>query len=183
VISRHVQEEIRALDRRQGQISAFERDFDDRTPRDLVAIQANFDETYRALGVQAPLPGRPGEGPREYAGRLVAGLLPYTQTFRSSNPYAIAGTPVEADVRREIAAAISDPRRGDLLTGAGLRPVTTTEDGVTAVRWHGTDTSWMRQFMPPYQIAKEIKTFDRSGNVTLPVLKWGHPPRRRPIRS
>jgi hypothetical protein len=126
------------------------------------------------LGAQAPPPGRPGEGLREYKGRLLSALLPYTSSYRNSDAFALAGTPIEAEIKKEIAANIADRRIGN--PDGTLRPVTTTEGGITTTIWHGDDTrQWMSKFMRPYQCA-DIKVYDKAGNQTLHPVRWGTPP-------
>jgi hypothetical protein len=175
-INPHVAEEFAQIARRQGQLNAFERDYRSPSPRreELVAVQAEYDPTYRDLGATAPPPGRPGEGVREFRGRLLSALLPYTQNYRDSDAFALAGTPVEAEVKREIAANIADRRRGN--DDGSLRKVETVENGVTRIEWRGRPA--------PVDVAVHgaVPGRDRdqglrqSGNETLPVWRWGSPP-------
>jgi hypothetical protein len=181
-ISPRIADEVRRLETRQSQIMAFQKDWNDPAPRrdQLVEIQAEYDPTFRCLGAQAPPPGRPGEGLREYRGRLLSALLPYTQTYRNSNAFALAGTPVEAEARAEIERAVNDRHKGDPLTGA-MRKVEVVEPdtGARRTEWRGDNADWMRHFMPPYQLATHIKVFDRRGVEAPLPIRWGSPPAPR----
>jgi hypothetical protein len=183
MISRHVVDEVRQLNARQGQLSAADRDRRDPMPRrdDLVAVQAEFEPVHRDLAARAPPPDS-GEGLREYRGRLVSALLPYTSTFKSANAFALLERLWKAEIRNEVAANLADRHRGDLDDPRRLRKVEVDdpETGVRRVEWRGNDPRvWMNAFMPPYQLATHIKLFDRRGVEAPPPVKWGSPPRPR----
>jgi hypothetical protein len=92
----------------------------------------------------------------------------------------VAGTPIEAEITKEVAANLADRHKGDPLTGAMRRvEVTDPETGAQRVEWRGDRADWIRAFMPPFQVATAIKTFDRRGNETPPAVCWGSPPPRR----
>jgi hypothetical protein len=180
-ISPHIEAEIRAIERRQARIEAAANDRGQ--PRDhdaMIAAQQQYDDIYRALGTGGAPPPLHQEGEASYRGRLASTLQPLTKTYRDANIYRLVPSPpVEASVIAEVEQTIADRRRGNLETGAGLRPVTTQEDGVTVTRYHGNDPRvWMNQFAPPFQVATEIMQYDKAGNPAPPVMKWGHPPRR-----
>jgi hypothetical protein len=173
--------EIRAIERRQARIEAA--DADRGRPRDrdaMIQAQAEYDDIFKRLGTGDAPPPLYSDGEASYHGRLASTLQPLTKTYRDSNLYGLVpNPPVEAQIIAEVEATIADRHRGDLDGSGGLRPVETVENGVTTTRWHGSDPRvWMNRFMTPYQLATNIKQFDRAGNEAPPVLRWGHPPPR-----
>jgi hypothetical protein len=175
-----IAEEIRQLRQRQSALEAFDRDWNTPLPSAaaLSAAQAEFAPTYRALGASIPQPTA-GEGLESYRGRLIAPLLPHTEKFRSTDPHLIANTPLESEARKQVEAAIADRHKGDPITGRMRRvEVVDPETGARRTEyWGGSTKDWMASFLPNYQVATAIKTFDKVGNLAPPVMKWGHRPR------
>jgi hypothetical protein len=180
--NRHLVGELDYLAHRHNQLAAIERDQRGPPPTrgELTAIQAEYDATYRSLGAAAPA-AEPGEGSRTYRAKLIGALLPYTSTLKTANAYAAIGTPIEQMVRDEVASNLADRHRGDPEYPHRMRKVEVVDEATGARRteWRGDDArGWMNRFMSPFQVATEIKTFDRAGNPAPPVTRWGHPPRR-----
>jgi hypothetical protein len=182
MVNPYLREEVEHLARRQSQISAHDHDARDPPRRDrLVAVQAEYDPTFRRLGGMAPPPGA-DEGVREYRGRLAAALAPYTATYKDANIFALVPEPaIETQIRDEVARTFADRHRGEFEHPGQMRKVEVTnpETGAQHTEWRGDNATWMSMFMPPYQLATEIKTFDRAGNPAPPVIRWGTPPVRR----